>query len=75
MSWTRKLPSESVTARTVGVVRKLETEEGERVLEGAPLAYLEDEEQTIEFDLTVVAAKSGMSSPTSESQQVVPNPS
>ena len=39
-----------VTARTVGVVRKLEVEEGDRVQEGLPLAYLENEEQTIEFE-------------------------
>ena len=39
-----------VTARTTGVVRKLAVEEGDRVEEGAPLAYLEDDEQRIEFD-------------------------
>lgn len=39
-----------VTARTAGVVRKLEVEEGDRVEQGAPLVYLEDEEQSIEFE-------------------------
>ena len=39
-----------VTARTVGVVRKLEVEEGDLVQEGLPLAYLENDEQTIEFE-------------------------
>jgi membrane fusion protein (multidrug efflux system) len=39
-----------VTARTNGVVRKLEVEEGDPVEEGTPLVYLEDEEQKIEFD-------------------------
>ena len=39
-----------VMARTNGVVRKLQVEEGDRVAEGAPLVYLEDEEQKIEFE-------------------------
>jgi len=38
-----------VTARTTGVVRKLEVEEGDRVEQGATLVFLEDEEQSIEF--------------------------
>jgi membrane fusion protein (multidrug efflux system) len=38
-----------VTARTGGVVRKLVVEEGDRVDAGQPLAYLENDEQTIEF--------------------------
>jgi len=37
----------SVIARTRGVVERLVVEEGDRVTAGQPLAYLEDDEQTI----------------------------
>ena len=37
-----------VTARAAGVVRRLLVEEGDRVEEGEPLAFLEDDEQQIE---------------------------
>ena len=40
----------TVTARTRGVIRKLVVEEGSTVAPDGPLAYLEDEEQRINFD-------------------------
>lgn len=40
----------TVTARTQGVIRSLLVEEGDSVIEGQPLARLEDDEQTIEYD-------------------------
>ncbi len=42
----------TVTARTRGVVRRLEVEEGDRVASGRALAHLEDDEQKITFERT-----------------------
>ena len=40
----------TVVARTSGVIQRLLVEEGDRVLEGQELAFLEDDEQRIEFE-------------------------